>query len=290
MVNKMINILLTGADGQLGSDFKKLFENKGISYTATDYRNLNITDKVQMEAFFSKNDKFTHIINCAAYNNVDKAETDENVFLVNTEAPAVLAKFAKKINADYVTYSTDFVFDGGKNSPYTEEDAATPLSKYGKSKREGEKAVLKTYSKSFVIRTAWLFGIGNVNFSKKVLEWSKVKEELNVVDNEIASPTYSTDLAIFSWKLIQTRKYGIYHISNNGEASKYDQAKYILEKIGWKGIIKKARIEDFNLPAKRPKYSYLSSEKVEKLLNEKIPDWKSGIDRFLEKMKEKGEI
>lgn len=290
MVNKMINILLTGADGQLGSDFKKLFENKGISYTATDYRNLNITDKVQMEAFFSKNDKFTHIINCAAYNNVDKAETDENVFLVNTESPAVLAKFAKKINADYVTYSTDFVFDGGKNSPYTEEDAATPLSKYGKSKREGEKAVLKTYSKSFVIRTSWLFGIGNVNFSKKVLEWSKVKEELNVVDNEIASPTYSTDLAIFSWKLIQTRKYGIYHISNNGEASKYDQAKYILEKIGWKGIIKKARIEDFNLPAKRPKYSYLSSEKVEKLLNEKIPDWKSGIDRFLEKMKEKGEI
>ena len=290
MVNKMINILLTGADGQLGSDFKKLFENKGISYTATDYRNLNITDKVQMEAFFSKNDKFTHIINCAAYNNVDKAETDENVFLVNTEAPAVLAKFAKKINADYVTYSTDFVFDGGKNSPYTEEDAATPLSKYGKSKREGEKAVLKTYSKSFVIRTSWLFGIGNVNFSKKVLEWSKVKEELNVVDNEIASPTYSTDLAIFSWKLIQTRKYGIYHISNNGEASKYDQAKYILEKIGWKGIIKKARIEDFNLPAKRPEYSYLSSEKVEKLLNEKIPDWKSGIDRFLEKMKEKGEI
>lgn len=290
MVNKMINILLTGADGQLGSDFKKLFENKGISYTATDYRNLNITDKVQIEAFFSKNDKFTHIINCAAYNNVDKAETDENVFLVNTEAPAVLAKFAKKIKADYVTYSTDFVFDGGKNSPYTEEDAAAPLSKYGKSKREGEKAVLKTYSKSFVIRTSWLFGIGNVNFSKKVLEWSKVKEELNIVDNEIASPTYSTDLAIFSWKLIQTKKYGIYHISNNGEASKYDQAKYILEKIGWKGIIKKARIEDFNLPAKRPKYSYLSSEKVEKLLNEKIPDWKSGIDRFLEKMKEKGEI
>ncbi len=290
MVNKMMNVLLIGADGQLGSDFKKLFEEKGISYTATDYNNLDITDTVQMEAFFSKNDKFTHIINCAAYNDVDKAETDENVFLVNTEAPAILAGFAKKINADYITYSTDFVFDGEKNSPYTEEDAAAPLSKYGKSKREGEKAVLKTYSKSFVIRTSWLFGIGNVNFSKKILEWSKVKEELNIVDNEIASPTYSKDLATFSWKLIQTRKYGVYHISNNGEASKYDQAKYILEKIDWKGIIKKARIEDFNLPAKRPKYSYLSSEKIEKLLNEKIPDWKSGIDRFLEEMKEKGEI
>jgi dTDP-4-dehydrorhamnose reductase len=290
MVNKMINILLTGADGQLGSDFKKLFENKGISYMATDYRNLNITDKVQMEAFFSKNDKFTHIINCAAYNNVDKAETDKNVFLVNTEAPAVLAEFAKKIGADYVTYSTDFVFDGKKDSPYSEEDETNPLSKYGKSKREGEKAVLETYSKAFVIRTSWLFGTGNINFSKKILEWSKHKKELSIVDDEVSSPTYSKDLALFSWKLIQTGKYGIYHISNNEEASKYAQAKYILEKIGWKGLLKKAKTEDFNLPAKRPGYSYLSSEKVEKLLNEKIPDWKSGIDRYLEEMKEKGEI
>ena len=144
MVNKMINVLLTGADGQLGSDFKKLFDENGISYTATDYNNLDITDIAQVKTFFSKNDKFTHIINCAAYNNVDKAETDENVFLVNVEAPVILAEFAKKINADYVTYSTDFVFDGKKSSPYSEEDTAFPLSKYGKSKREGEKAVLKT--------------------------------------------------------------------------------------------------------------------------------------------------
>ena len=290
MVNKMMNVLLTGADGQLGSDFKKLFEEKEISYTATDYNNLDITDTVQMESFFSKNDKFTHIINCAAYNNVDKAETDENVFLVNVEAPVILAEFAKKLDAVYVTYSTNFVFDGKKRSPYSEKDTASPLSKYGKSKREGEKAVLKTYSKSFVIRTSWLFGVGNVNFSKKILEWSKIKEELNIVDNEISSPTYSKDLAVFSWKLIQTRKYGVYHISNNGEASKYDQAKYILEKIGWKGILKRAEMEDFNLPAKRPSYSYMSSEKLEKLLEEKIPDWKSGIDRFLEEMRERGEI
>ena len=290
MVNKMMNVLLTGADGQLGSDFKKLFEEKEISYTATDYNNLDITDTVQMESFFSKNDKFTHIINCAAYNNVDKAETDENVFLVNVEAPVILAEFAKKLDAVYVTYSTNFVFDGKKRSPYSEKDTASPLSKYGKSKREGEKAVLKTYTNSFVIRTSWLFGVGNVNFSKKILEWSKIKEELNIVDNEISSPTYSKDLAVFSWKLIQTRKYGVYHISNNGEASKYDQAKYILEKIGWKGILKRAEMEDFNLPAKRPSYSYMSSEKLEKLLEEKIPDWKSGIDRFLEEMRERGEI
>ena len=221
----MMKVLLTGADGQLGYDFKKLFDSNGIDYIATDYKDLDITDVVKLKEFFYKNDKFTHIINCAAYNDVDKAETDEKVFLLNTEAPVILAEFAKKMDAVYVTYSTNFVFDGKKRSPYSEEDIADPLSKYGKSKREGEKAVLKTYSKSFVIRTSWLFGIGNVNFSKKILEWSKVKEELNIVDNEIASPTYSKDLAIFSWKLIQTRKYGVYHISNNGEASKYDQAK-----------------------------------------------------------------
>ena len=290
MVNKMMNVLLTGADGQLGSDFKKLFEEKGISYTATDYNNLDITDMVQMESFFSKNNKFTHIINCAAYNDVDKAEIDNKVFLLNEQAPKKLAEFSKKISAIFVTYSTDFVFDGKKKKPYLEEDNVSPLSIYGKSKSSMEKDVLEEYGKTFVVRTSWLFGTGNVNFSKKILEWSKVKEELDVVDNETASPTYSKDLVIFSWKLIQTRKYGIYHISNNGEASKYDQAKYILEKIGWKGILKKARIEDFNLPAKRPEYSYLSSEKVEKLLNEKIPDWKSGIDRFLEEMREKGEI
>ena len=149
MVNKMMNVLLTGADGQLGSDFKKLFEEKGISYTATDYNNLDITDTVQMESFFSKNNKFTHIINCAAYNDVDKAETDENVFLVNTEAPAILAEFAKKINADYVTYSTDFVFDGKKSSPYSEEDTASPLSKYGKTKKRRRKSSLKTFFKVF---------------------------------------------------------------------------------------------------------------------------------------------
>ena len=103
-------------------------------------------------------------------------------------------------------------------------------------------------------------------------------------------PTYSVDLAEFSWKLIQTEKYGLYHITNNGEASKYDQAKYVLEKIGWEGKLNKAKTADFNLPAKRPEYSKLSSEKVEKLLGEKIPTWQSGIDRFLLEMKENGEL
>jgi len=285
-----MKILLTGSNGQLGYDFKKLFDCLKIEYIATDYQELDITNNESLERFFTENKDFTHIINCAAYNDVDKAETDEKVKLLNIIAPYKLAEFTKKIDAVYVTYSTDFVFDGDKREPYTEEDTPNPLSEYGKSKYEGEKSVLKTYDKSFVIRTSWVFGIANNNFNKQVINWSKSRDTLNIVDDQVSVPTYSRDLAEISWKLIQTGKYGLYHISNEGIASKYDQAKYVLEKIGWEGKLNRAKTADFNLPAKRPEYSKLSSEKVEKLLGEKIPTWQSGIDRFLEEMKENGEL
>ena len=141
-----------------------------------------------------------------------------------------------------------------------------------------------------MIRTSWVFGIANNNFNKQVINWSKSRNELNIVDDQVSVPTYSMDLAEFSWKLIQTEKFGLYHITNDGIASKYDQAKYVLEKIGWKGTLGRAKTADFNLPAKRPAYSKLDSSKVEKLLGEKIPTWQSGIDRFLEEMKANGEL
>ena len=285
-----MKILLTGSNGQLGYDLKKMFDSLKIEYIATDYQELDITNNEYLEHFFNENNDFTHIINCAAYNDVDKAETDEKVKLLNITAPYKLAEFAKKIDAVYVTYSTDFVFDGQKKEPYTEEDIPNPLSEYGKSKYEGEKSVLKTYEKTFVIRTSWVFGIANNNFNKQVINWSKSRDTLNIVDDQVSVPTYSRDLAEISWKLIQTEKYGLYHISNEGIASKYDQAKYVLEKIGWKGTLGTAKTKDFNLPAKRAEYSKLSSAKVENLLGEKIPAWQSGIDRFLLEMKENGEL
>lgn len=285
-----MKILLTGSNGQLGYSFKKLFDSLKIKYIATDYQEMDITDNEAMEQFFDKNSNFTHIINCAAYNDVDKAETDEKVKILNITAPYKLAEFAEKMEAIFVTYSTDFVFNGQKKEPYIEEDTPNPASVYGKSKYEGENKVLKIYNKSFIIRTSWLFGIGGNNFNKQIINWSKLRDSLNIVDDQVSAPTYSADLAEFSWKLIQTEKYGLYHITNSGEASKYEQAKYVLEKIGWKGKLNRAKTADFNLPAKRPEYSKLSSEKVEKLLGEKIPTWQSGIDRFLEEMKENGEL
>ena len=285
-----MKILLTGSNGQLGHDFKKIFDKKNIEYIATDYKELDITSDENLNKFFQENEGITHVINCAAYNDVDKAETDKKVWLLNAEAPKKLAEFSKKIGAIFVTYTTDFVFDGEKSSPYVEDDKTNGISEYGKSKAQGEKEVLKAYDRSFVIRTSWVFGIANNNFNKQVINWSKSRNELNIVDDQVSVPTYSMDLAEFSWKLIQTEKFGLYHITNDGIASKYDQAKYVLEKIGWKGMLGRAKTADFNLPAKRPSYSKLDSSKVEKLLGEKIPTWQSGIDRFLEEMKGNGEL
>ena len=286
-----MKILLIGSNGQLGYDFQELFKNLNIEYIAADYEELNIANDTDIENFFRKNNNFTHIINCAAYNDVDKAENDtEQCIKINEEAPLTITRYAKNMGAVFITYSSDFVLDGRKKNPYLEEDIISPLSVYGKSKSNMEEKILNEYEKIFVIRTSWLFGISGKNFNTQVINWSKTRNELNIVDDQISAPTYSKDLAEFSWKLIQTGKFGLYHITNNGTTSKYDQAKYVLEKIGWKGTLKTAKTEDFNLPAKRPHFSKLSSEKVEKLLGEKIPSWQSGIDRFLEEMKEKGKL
>ena len=275
-------ILITGAKGQLGYDFQRLFNELKEEYIATDRDELDITD-IEKVREFVKNKNITLIINCAAYNNVDKAE-DEPEFCkkLNTYAPRDLAIVAKEIGAEYITYSTDFVFDGEKKAPYTEEDIPKPLSIYGKSKYEGEKEVFKVKPDSFVVRTSWLFGIANNNFNKQVINWSKSKDELSIVDDQISSPTYSKDLAYYSWELIKTKKYGLYHLSNDGEASKYDQGKYVLDKIGWQGKLNRAKTKDFNLKAQRAEYTKLDSSKLEKVIGKKIPSWENGIDRFLE--------
>lgn len=284
-------ILITGANGQLGYDFKKLFDSLRIKYIATDYLDLDITEINNVRAFINEKiincgEKLELIINCAAYNNVDKAEEEQELcYKLNAYAPRDLAKLAKEYSAEYITYSTDFVFDGEKKVPYTEEDEPNPLSVYSKAKLEGERLVLNEYEKSYVIRTSWVFGVGNNNFNKQVIGWSANKDKLTIVDDQISSPTYSRDLAYYSWKLIQTKKYGLYHLSNSGVASKFDQAKYVLNCIGWNGELLRGKSTDFNLPAKRAEYSKLDSAKLERVIGEKIPTWESGIDRFLEEIK-----
>jgi dTDP-4-dehydrorhamnose reductase len=280
-------ILLTGANGQLGTDFQKFFDHIETPYIATDYLDLDITNIDAIRSYILDK-KISYIINCAAYNDVDKAESEQDkAYLLNRDAPKNLAQVSKEIDAIFVSYSTDFVFDGIKGSPYTEEDIPNPISVYATSKYQGEQAVLSTYDKSFVIRTSWVFGMGNNNFNKQLIGWSKNKDSLNIVDDQRSSPTYSRDLAEYSWELIKTNKFGLYHLSNSGECSKYEQAKYVLECISWKGTLGTAKTVDFNLPAKRSAYTKLDSSKLEAVIGKKIPKWQSGIDRFLEEYREK---
>lgn len=285
-----MRVLLTGANGQLGYDFQRLLKEKAIHYDATDHKELDITD-IESVREYVKDKNYTHIINCAAYNNVDKAEEEkEQCYKLNAYAPRDLAIVAKEIGAVYVTYSTDFVFGGGKREAYAEEDAPNPLSVYSQAKLDGEKLTLAVYDKCFVIRTSWVFGIANNNFNKQVINWSKGRDALNIVDDQVSVPTYSKDLANFSWKLIAKKEFGLYHLSNSGECSKYDQAVYVLKSIGWKGRIGTAKTTDFQLPAKRSTYSKISSEKAERVIGEKMPHWKDAVNRFLEEMSVKRKV
>ncbi|MEA1911209.1 MAG: dTDP-4-dehydrorhamnose reductase [Spirochaetota bacterium] len=280
-------ILITGANGQLGQDFQKVFSNLSLEYTATDYKELDITN-IDAISNFVKDKNITHIINCAAYNDVDKAESEKDkAYLLNREAPKNLVHISKEIGAVFASYSTDFVFDGTKGSPYTEEDRPNPISVYADSKYQGENAVIEVYEKSFVIRTSWVFGMGNNNFNKQLIGWSENNDSLNIVDDQISSPTYSRDLAEYSWELIKTNKFGLYHLSNSGECSKYEQAKYVLDYIGWEGILGTAKTADFNLTAKRSEYTKLDSSKLESVIGKKLPTWQSGIRRFLDEYREK---
>ena len=278
-------ILITGANGQLGYDFQRLFDSLGTKYIATDIVDFDITDTKSIDDFFSVHNSINIIINCAAYNNVDKAESEiELCNKLNAEALVNLAKKAKEIGAIFVTYSTDFVFYGDIKNSYTEEDMPNPPSIYAKSKRLGEISVLEEYEKVFIIRTSWLFGIANNNFNTQVINWSKDCTELSIVDDQLSSPTYSKDLAYYSWKLINTNLYGLYHITNSGSCSKYDQAKYVLDKIGWTGNLRKIKTEELNLSAKRSKFSKLDSTKVENIIGEKIPGWQEAIDRYFNEL------
>ncbi|NUU95855.1 dTDP-4-dehydrorhamnose reductase [Marinitoga sp. 1135] len=284
-----MKILITGANGQLGQEFQKLFEKENIEYIPTDHNELDITNLKKIREFV-KDKKITHIINCAAYNLVDKAEEDwKTAYNVNGLAVRNLSIVANEINAEIIHYSTDYVFDGKKTKPYTIYDTPNPLNKYGESKVLGERFIQDIANKYYLIRVSWVFGIGNNNFAKKVIQWSKQNEILKIADDEISAPTYAVDLAYATYKLIKEKAYGLYHITN-GKASRYEWAEYILKQINWNGRLERASKDDFNLPAKRPGYSVLDNNGLKETINHEMPEWQNATDRFLKELKETGEI
>lgn len=282
-----MKILVTGSNGQLGQELKELSNStKDISFVFTDIKELDITNPKDVENFLSKN-KFDTIINCAAYTAVDKAETDkEKARKINAEAVYHLSKYARENNALLIHISTDFVFDGKKNTPYTEEDKPNPLSIYGKTKLEGEKIALKEAKKLIILRTSWLYSSYGNNFVKTIIKNAKEKKNLRVVFDQVGTPTYAKDLAevILLLCKIKINTKEIFHYSNEGAISWFDFAKAICEIAKIDCEINPILTEEYKTLAKRPHYSVLNKNKIKKYLEIKIPYWKESLISCIKKI------
>ena len=278
----ILKILITGADGQLGREFQKYFIKNKINHLSTTKEKFDITKIDIMRKYLKNKNEITHIINCAAYTDVEMAETERNkAYKINTKGVENLSIISKEIDAELIHFSTDYIFPGRKN-PYKENDVSKPINEYGRTKFFGE-TKLEDFEKKFLIRTSWLFGKYGDNFVKKVIRWAKNNETLKIVSDEISSPTYAKDLVIATINLLKTNRYGTYHITNTS-CSRYEWAEYILKEIDWKGKLIKGKQEEFNLKAKRPFKSVLDNSKFQNITKLKMPTWQDATKRFLKEI------
>jgi len=284
-----VRILVTGSKGQLGNEIHVLAEDyPDFDFIYTDVDELDITDQLKVEAFFVAN-KPQVIINCAAYTAVDKAESDEvTSYLINATAVENLAKSAAMIGALIVQISTDYVFDGKSYLPYSEMDETNPQSAYGRTKLAGENAVFKFASKGLILRTAWLYSAFGNNFVKTMTKYGIEREELNVVYDQVGTPTYARDLAKAILDIIpsaiQHSGTELFHYSNEGVASWYDFAKIVMSFSGINCNIKPIRTKDYPLPAPRPAFSVLSKSKIKDIYKIKIPYWSDSVKECIQRL------
>jgi dTDP-4-dehydrorhamnose reductase len=283
-----MRILVTGSHGQLGRCIQDLaIENPKEEFVFTDYQELDITQTDKVNDFFA-NRSFDYCINCAAYTSVDTAENEPDiVFKINAEGPKNLAKACLDFGCILIHISTDFVFDGTKKTPYTEEDIPNPINVYGASKLKGELNLKQILDKYFIIRTSWVYSEHGSNFLKTMLRLGKERDELKVVNDQMGSPTYAADLAAFIIFLIIHKKdeYGLFHFSNQGSISWYDFAKTILKLISSNCEILPITTVDYPTAAIRPSYSVLDKTKVKKLFKIDIPEWEASLTHCLNKIR-----
>lgn len=276
----MKNILVTGANGQLGNEMRILSEkNNGYTYFFTDADQLNICDRDRVISFVKENN-IDIVVNCAAYTAVDKAEDNEEVcFKINTEAVGFLAEASKKNNASFIQISTDYVFDGSNHIPYKESDETSPNSAYGRTKLEGELRALEICKKTMVIRTAWLYSEFGNNFVKTMIKLGKEKENIGVVFDQIGTPTYARDLAAVIFEAINKGIVpGVYHFTDEGVCSWYDFTKAIHRIAGITHCnVKPLHTEDYPTKAIRPNYSVLDKTKIKETYNITIPYWEDSL-------------
>lgn len=277
-------VLVTGVSGQLGYDVVKELTTKGHEAVGVGRSELDITDESAVSSYV-QNLSPEAIIHCAAYTNVDAAETDqEGAYKVNALGTKYLAEAAKFVGAKMVYVSTDYVFDGAGTEPYEVNHPTKPLGVYGETKLVGEKFLQETLEKHFIVRTAWVYGINGNNFVKTMLKLGQDRKELGVVYDQVGSPTYTVDLAKFLVELIDSEKYGVYHASNEGVCSWHEFAVEIFKQAGMEIQVNPLTSDQFPRPAARPKYSVLSKKKIEEEGFTPLRDWKEALREYLKEL------
>ena len=295
-----MKLLLLGSNGQVGWELQRSISMLG-KLKVCDRNTVDFLDLDGLRKLI-RNYKPDVIVNAAAYTDVDKAESDEeNAFQVNSKAVDLLAQEAKILDAWLVHYSTDYVFDGEKMSPYIEEDKTNPLSVYGKTKLQGEEVIKKSKCKYLIFRTSWLYGAHGKNFFKTIIKLAKERDELRVVSNQIGAPTSAelvADVTSLCLYRIARNSHpskeisGIYHLTATGKASWYDFAKYVIiesKKIGGVFLTNPENIiainaSEYVLPAKRPANSLLDTQKLCKTFNLYLPSWQIQADRVIKEL------
>lgn len=289
------NVLITGANGQLGNELRSRKEksNNNLHFIYTDADTLDITNLQQVTDFVKEN-SICYIINCAAYTNVEKAETDtETAYLVNQVGAENLAKAAAQNSCKIIQISTDFIFDGQSATPYTENQPANPLSIYGKSKWEGEESVRQFAKEWIIIRTSWLYSEFGNNFVKTMIRLMTEREQLSIVADQHGTPTYAADLAemivhILEWSEQNQWKTGTYHFSNVGETTWFGFAEKIKELAQLKNCqLKQVTTEEYNATAQRPLFSVMDLSKIQSTFQVEIPKWEEALERCIQKLEAK---
>lgn len=289
--------LITGAGGQLGFDVKRELWGRGVEeadITAPRSSELDIANAQAVENYV-ENFRPDVIFHCAAYTNVDGAESDQEACQkVNVDGTKNLVEAAQKCGAKIVYISTDYVFEGENPEPYEVDDKTDPQSVYGRTKRDGELTV-QSYPKHFIVRIAWVFGVNGKNFVKTMLKVGKDRAEVSVVDDQIGSPTYTVDLAKFLVDLAESDKYGTYHATNEGFCSWAEFTEEIYRDAGLSTKVKKVSTEEYielagKPQAKRPKFSKLSKDSIEQNGFERLPSWQNATKRYIVELRKEGEL
>ncbi|HOI84440.1 MAG TPA: dTDP-4-dehydrorhamnose reductase [Acholeplasmataceae bacterium] len=279
-----MNIVVTGVKGQLGHDVVREFTTRGYSNVlGIDITDLDITNRNDVESFFVKNKPYV-IVHCAAYTAVDKAEDNKELCMkVNVEGTKNLVEIATKYNSKIVYISTDYVFDGLKSGEYEISDSPNPKSVYGESKYLGEVAARK-HSKHFIVRISWVFGKNGQNFVKTMLSLGKGRESLNVVNDQIGSPTYTLDLSKLLVDMIETDKYGTYHATNEETCTWYEFTKEIFRLSNINIPVNPIMTDQYPTKAFRPKNSCMSKQSLVDNGFNRLPSWKDALKRYLKEI------